>query len=343
MSAGIRWAERGLLPDPVVAYGIRRLLKSRLESIDREGARDEVISKLSNGPIAVETEAANEQHYEVPAGLFTRVLGPRLKYSACLWENGCAGLEEAEEAMLSLTCERAELADGQSILELGCGWGSLTLWMAEQFPSSNILAISNSSSQREFIERRLAERGLDNVRVQTVNVAKFSTNQRFDRVISVEMFEHVRNWRELFARVASWLRPEGRLFLHVFCHRYAPYFFEVEDETDWMARYFFTGGVMPSEDLALQFNEDLEVAAQWWVDGSHYEKTARAWLQNLDRHRVEVHNLFTGVYGAEYADKWVERWRIFFLACAELFGFHDGGEWGVTHVLLRHPDEKEAE
>jgi cyclopropane-fatty-acyl-phospholipid synthase len=341
MNWGIELAERGYLPELVLRAGIRRLLASRLEQIDGgdETAiarrRRELVEAMRSGPIAVATEEANEQHYEVPAEFFHRVLGARLKYSGCYWPEGTETLDAAEEAMLALTCERAGVEDGMEILDLGCGWGSLSLWLAERYPRCRVLAVSNSAGQRRFIERRAAERGFDRLEVVTRDINDFRPGRAFDRVLSVEMFEHMRNYRELLARIAGWLAPGGRLFVHVFCHRQRPYLFERDGGADWMARYFFTGGLMPSADLFLEFGDDLQVENRWLVDGGHYERTARAWQRRLEADKTGVVELFREVYGAAEAERWYHRWRLFFLACAELFAYNGGNEWLVGHYRLR--------
>ena len=333
--------ERGLVPDSLVRTGIRTLLERRLEDdvpADPEAraqAAARVRDAMAESPVAVATDAANRQHYEVPPGFYELVLGRHLKYSSCYYPTGNETLDEAEAAMLALTCERAGLADGQDVLEMGCGWGSLTLWMAERYPASRITAVSNSAPQRRFIEGRAASRGLDNLTVVTADMNEFRPEGRFDRVVSVEMFEHMRNWRLLLSRVAEWLQDDGRLFLHVFCHREVPYFFEDQGEDDWMARHFFTGGLMPSLALPGEVGPDFEVERQWPVSGVHYQKTARHWLEKLDARRGAVEELFAGVYGPNEAGRWVERWRVFFMACEELFGYRGGEEWLVGHTLLR--------
>jgi cyclopropane-fatty-acyl-phospholipid synthase len=342
--AALALVEKGLVPDWLTRRGIRSLLRQRLvddvpSDVDaRRAAIERMRAAMARAPVAVETEAANEQHYEVPAEFYEVVLGRHLKYSSCYYAKGDETLDEAEADMLQRTCERAGLKDGQDILELGCGWGSLTLWMAERYPSAAITSVSNSASQRHFIEQRAADRGLENVTILTHDMNTFEPPARYDRIVSVEMFEHMRNWSALLERAAGWLREDGRLFLHVFCHRSVPYFFEDHDAGDWMARHFFTGGLMPSLALPGEVTPALEVEEQWVVPGTHYERTARHWLERLDSRRAEVEEIFGRVYGPSQASRWIERWRVFFMACEELFGFADGQEWVVGHTRLRPAD-----
>jgi cyclopropane-fatty-acyl-phospholipid synthase len=262
------------------------------------------------------------------------VLGGHRKYSCCHWSDGTRTLDEAEAESLRITCARAGIGDGMDVLELGCGWGSLTLWMARRHPRSRITAVSNSGPQREFIMDIARREGLDNVRVITADMNEFKTEAQFDRVVSIEMFEHMRNYETLLERIARWLRPDGRLFVHVFAHRSVPYAFETDGSSNWMGRYFFTGGIMPTPDLFGRFGHHLQVDRQWWWDGTHYERTANAWVRNLDARRREVMPILVDTYGPRDADRWFHRWRMFFLACAELFGDRGGEEWGVCHTLL---------
>ncbi len=337
-------AERGLLPDALIRAGIRRLCTQRLRDeraggLEAQSARlAQRLQALRQGAVAVHVDAANRQHYELPADFFRHCLGHRLKYSSCYYPTGAETLDQAEDAMLALYGERAALADGQDILELGCGWGSLTLWMAERYPNARITAVSNSHSQRRFIEARCAERGLHNVRVITCDVNQLLLEPaRYDRCVSVEMFEHVSNHAALMQRIHDALRPGGQLFVHIFVHRELMYPFETQGEDNWMGRHFFTGGMMPSADLLLFFQQHLQLQQRWLLDGTHYQRTADHWLARHDAHRDAVMAVLRETYG-NAAPLWNQRWRMFWMACAELFGYRDGQEWGVAHYRFQRPD-----
>jgi cyclopropane-fatty-acyl-phospholipid synthase len=337
--------ERGLMPDPFIRAGIRRLCAQRLQEIsagDAElasAATERFVQAMRIAGLAPLPHLANQQHYEVPAEFFAQVLGPHRKYSSAWWPEGTGSLEQAERQALEITCERAALADGQKVLELGCGWGSLTLWMARKFPGSRIVGVSNSRSQRESILARAAEQKLENVEIITADMNEFRCDGGFDRVVSVEMFEHMRNWPRLFAGVHDWLRPGGLFFMHVFVHRAVPYAFVDGGESDWMSRHFFSGGMMPSDDLAMRFQDHLRIVARWRWDGRHYEKTANAWLANIDAARDTVMPVLARTYGEADAAMWLRRWRVFFMACAELFGYRGGQEWWVSHYLFERPTQ----
>jgi cyclopropane-fatty-acyl-phospholipid synthase len=334
----INLTEKGWVPDSLVRVGIRRLLKKRLMTVDlgdesKNRIRlQKLIDEFSAGPIAVVPEKANEQHYEVPAELFRLTLGPRYKYSSCYWGEGENSLQAAEEAALAMTCEHAELSDGMNILELGCGWGSLSLWMAEKYPNANLTVVSNSASQREHIESKAKQLGHEkNLTVVTSDINDFKTDQRFDRVVSVEMFEHVRNHKELLRKIASWLGPDGKLLVHIFCHRKFTYKFTDQQKSDWMSRYFFSGGIMPGDDLFSNYSDDLTIEKKWTWNGQHYQKTCEAWLANMDQNRDEIMSVLSQTYGEADAVRWFNRWRMFYLACSELFGYSFGNEWWVSH------------
>jgi cyclopropane-fatty-acyl-phospholipid synthase len=340
MRWAIELAEREVVPDSMIRFGIRRLLAQRLRdqhANDTERRREALqafLEEMRTSPIAVATRDANEQHYELPPEFFETVLGPELKYSSCLWPDGVEDLRQAERLMLEVTCHRAGITDGMDVLDLGCGWGSLSLWIARRYPRCSVLAVSNSTAQAEFIRSRCAADGLSNVEVITSDMNEFRTDRRFDRIVSVEMFEHMRNWQELFERVASWLRPEGAFLMHVFCHRDVAYRFEDQSSADWMARHFFTGGIMPSDHLPYHFPSHLYVARQWRVNGVHYSRTLEAWLDRMDARRSRLMPVFRSVYGDD-APRWFARWRLFFLACSELFRYRRGQEWWVSHYLFR--------
>jgi len=331
-------AERGRIPDALVRQGIRRMCAQRLREERAGGLQSQAaryaacIEMLRRSPVAIHTEAANAQHYELPPAFFELCLGKRLKYSSCYYPRGDESLEEAESAMLALYGERAELADGQQILELGCGWGSLTLWMAERYPNAKIVAVSNSNRQREHIEAQCRERGLFNVRVITEDVNRLELDAaQFDRCVSIEMLEHMRNYDILFRRIAGWLRPGGKLFVHIFAHKTLMYPFETAGDANWMGRHFFTGGLMPASDTLLWFQSALNIEQRWHLDGTHYQRTANHWLANQDARRGPVMAALTKTYDPESAPLWFQRWRMFWMSCAELFGYANGQEWLVAH------------
>lgn len=337
----IELCERGLVPDGMMRAGMRRLIAARLKTPEARDAERRsahmraLIARASSGPIAQHTDDANAQHYELPPAFFREVLGRHLKYSGCLFEPGIDNLDQAEHAMLALYAERARLRDGLRILDLGCGWGSLALWAARRYPRSQVLAVSNSSAQREHIEAVAAQDGLGNLSVQTCDINRFDPGEnRFDRILSVEMFEHMRNYQELLARIAGWLDEDGRLFVQVFAHKHLAYTFDDDGDYDWMARHFFTGGIMPSENLFAHFQQDLLLRDSWWLSGNHYRDTANAWLARLDAARERIESLFDRTYGEKEAERWLNRWRMFFMAVAELFGYADGNEWGIGHYLF---------
>jgi cyclopropane-fatty-acyl-phospholipid synthase len=339
-SLAIKLAETGKLPDALVRQGIRDLVKKRLMEINANDCEagmaklTQFIVQMNQAKIAEVPELANAQHYEVPADFFHLCLGAHRKYSSCFWMPDTKTLDEAEALALTQTSNHADLHDGQTILELGCGWGSLSLWMAEKFPKSHITGVSNSNSQREYIMASAKARGLVNLTIITADMNVFEAPEKYDRIVSVEMFEHMRNWQILYGKVANWLKPNGKFFKHIFVHRNTPYLFEVNDKNDWMSEFFFSGGMMPSDDLPLHFQDSLKLSQRWRWDGTHYEKTANAWLQNMDENAKAITPILAATYGAENAEMWRNRWRMFYMACAELFGYNNGQDWWVTHYLF---------
>ena len=336
---------KGIIPDGLIRMGIRSRLAGTLapfEKLDCEQRQAKVmqhVRELRASPIAIATDEANEQHYELPTVFFERVLGKHMKYSSGYWDEGVTDIDVSEARMLGITCERAGLEDGHRILELGCGWGSLTLWMAAHYPNSRITAVSNSRTQKIHIDSQLAARGLTNVDVRTVNMIDYQGEgaAMFDRVVSVEMFEHMKNYEQLMNRISTWLKPGGALFVHIFTHREYAYHYEAESEDDWMAKYFFTGGQMPSDDLLLYFQDHLWIEDHWHVSGTHYQKTSEAWLARMDAARDELLPLIGETYGADQQTRWWVYWRVFFMACAELWGYRSGDEWHVSHYRFVKP------
>lgn len=333
MTQAIQFAEQGWIPECFLRFGMRQLLRGRLEK-ERTRSQAEVRASLRESPVAIDTDKANEQHYTIPDAFYRITLGPRLKYSCCQWDNGVNDLASAEIASLHQVCARAQLADGQRVLELGCGWGSFSLWAAEHFPNSQFVSVSNSPTQRAYIMAQAVEQGLDNLNVITADINEFEPEGKFDRIVSIEMLEHVRNHSVLFERIARWMNDEALFFAHVFSHKEFAYPFEADGDNDWMARYFFTGGLMPAHDLFHAYNEHLEVRRDWHVNGMHYKHTLDAWLRRMEKNRERVLALFEECYGAHEAERWYHRWRMFFMACSELFGYRDGTEWGVSHYLM---------
>ncbi len=333
--------EKNLVPDFLIRGGIRKLLRERLND-ENKGSKEEqkahllkLIQELKSSPIAINTVDANEQHYEVPTEFYQYCLGKHLKYSSGYWREGVNDIDTSESDMLELTCQRAELADGQNVMELGCGWGSLSLFMSAKYPKSSFTVVSNSRTQKIYIDEQAKLRNINNLEVITCDINNFSIDKKFDRVVSVEMFEHMRNYQKLMKLVADALTADGKLFVHIFTHKEYAYKFEVIDETDWMSKYFFTGGIMPSDDLLLYFNDDLTIEEHWKVNGMNYSKTSEAWLQNMDRNKDRIMPLFEKTYGKDQAVKWWVYWRIFYMACAELWRFNKGDEWIVSHYLFK--------
>lgn len=331
--------EKNILPDAVIRPAIRSRLKNTIRR-ERQPNRElqnehrtKLIEELKSSPIAINTTDANEQHYEVPAGFYEIVLGPWLKYSCGYWDDNITTLQSSEEKMLELTIERAEIKSGSEILDLGCGWGSFSLYAAQKFPEKHFTAVSNSHSQRKFIEGRAQELGIKNLNVVTSDINDYNPAQQFDRIVSVEMFEHVRNYDRLFKKIRSWLVKNGKLFVHIFNHKKYAYKFEAERKSDWMARHFFTGGMMPSDELLFSFSKGFKVDGHWNVNGKHYSKTLEAWLEKIDQNKVPVMEIFMDTYGEDAKKFWVY-WRIFFMACSETFRMNGGNEWQVSHYLF---------
>lgn len=332
-----RLLEKGMIPDPLIRFGIRGLLRDKLKEEkdlqEKTGhqRKAQLIQQLKSSPIAVNTREANEQHYELPTEFFQMIMGRHMKYSCGLWKEGVTDFNASEEDMLELTVQRADLRNGQRVLELGCGWGSLTLFMAEKFPLSRIVGVSNSSTQREYILSEARRRKLYNVSIITADMNDFMIEDKFDRVVSVEMFEHMRNYSRLLNKISGFLDEEGKLFVHIFTHREFAYLYQETDESDWIARYFFTGGIMPSDDLLLHFQDEFKIEEHWHVNGRHYQKTSEEWLKNMDRNRDKILPLLRQTYGVEHYKKWWVYWRVFFMSCAELWGYNGGTEWIVSH------------
>lgn len=337
MQKTIELAENGYLPEWLMRFGMRSLLKKRLtkEFSGGEKRQEVVLKSFLEAPVAINTNEANEQHYALPPEFMETALGSRLKYSSGYWPESVRTLDDAEIAALELVAEHAQLENNMRILELGCGWGSFSLWAAKSYPNSTIVSVSNSAQQREYIEKKAARHRLNNLKVITADINTFTIDETFDRVVTIEMLEHVRNHASIFKQITNWLNPEGRLFVHVFSHRLYAYPFEVDGDRDWMARYFFTGGIMPSHDLFRHYNQHLEIEQDWKLSGIHYQKTLDAWLHKMEVAKSKVLKIFENTYGVDQAHIWFHRWRMFFMACSELFGYSKGTEWGVSHYIFR--------
>lgn len=331
--------KKDIIPDPLIRFGVRQLTKRRIENVknmdvaEKEDFLMDFIQERSKGPIAINTEDANEQHYEMPSEFFDLVLGEHKKYSCAYWEEGDS-LDQAEERMLELVCKRAGVEDGQRILDLGCGWGALSIHLASHFPNSLVTAMSNSSNQRIYIEEIIKRKGIKNLEVITCDINDLVLTEKFDRILSIEMFEHMRNYQALFGKLAEFLNERGKLFVHVFCHCQLPFTYEVKSSSDWMAKYFFTGGTMPSRDMFHFFNQDMRISKQWAINGNHYQKTLEAWLKKMDRQRNLIMPILSDREGPEESVKWWSYWRIFFMACAEFFAINEGKEYFVAHYLF---------
>ena len=325
-------AESGFIPDALIKIAARYISNKRISKSSIDYDKPEIISALSKGVVAEKTSDANKQHYEVPPEYFYHVLGTNLKYSCSLFDNVNL-LDEAETSMLELYIERANIKDGHKILDLGCGWGSFSLYIAKKYPNTNITSVSNSSDQITYIKNEAQKRGLPNIKAYRMDVNSLELNTQFDRIISIEMFEHLRNYKLILSSLNNLLKPDGRLFIHIFCHKKLTYFYEMKNNFDWMTKYFFQGGIMPSKDIFEYFDDELEIINQWDINGNHYSKTCKAWLNNHYINRKKILDVFQKHY--DKPKIWFNRWRIFFLSCEAFFALNNGKEYFVSHYLLK--------
>ncbi|XP_028807031.1 (S)-coclaurine N-methyltransferase [Neltuma alba] len=336
-----RSLERNLLPDVVVRRLTRLLLASRLRSGYKASSQPQLsdllhfVHSLREMPIAIETDKPKVQHYELPTSFFKLVLGKNLKYSSCYFSSASNTLDDAEEAMLELYCERSRIKDGHTVLDVGCGWGSLCIYIAKKYSNSRVTGICNSTTQKAYIEEKCRDLMLQNVEIIVADISTFEMDASYDRIFSIEMFEHMKNYKDLLKKIAGWLKEDGLLFLHHFCHKAFAYHFEDKNEDDWITRYFFTGGTMPSANLLLYFQDDVTVVNHWLVNGKHYAQTSEEWLKRMDQNLTSIKPIMESTYGKESAVKWTVYWRTFFIAVAELFGYNNGEEWMVAHFLFK--------
>ena len=332
---------RGLIPDFLLRRGVRGQGKQRLrmmENSDLEKEYKNFLKEASSGEIAVHTDDANNQHYEVNSDFFQYCLGENLKYSCCYWNDDTFSLDDAEDIMLDMYCKRSKIEDGMNILDIGCGWGSLSLYLAKKYPKSKVTGVSNSSSQKMFIDGVAADRNLRNLKIVTKDINYFDTEDKFNRIISIEMFEHTKNSKKLMNSINDWLKPNGMFFMHVFAHKDNPYYFDTSQDNAWMAKYFFTGGMMPNHNLFRDLESNLDYQKSWMLSGTHYEKTSNAWLDKMDLNKQNIIELFKKNNGNAIAKRKFHFWRLFFIACAEIFGYDNGAEWVVSHHLFKKRD-----
>jgi len=339
ISGAITLAEKNFFPDWLIRLGIRKLMKEKLSELssiyvsDGYERKKDWVDSMNKSPLAFSPKKANEQHYEVPSKFFQQVSGPRMKYSSCFWDSSTTNLYDAENQMLDITIRRSGIEDGMRVLDLGCGWGSLSIYIAEKLSQCNVVSVSNSQDQGNYILKEVQKKGLTNLSFIKADMNTLHTDITFDRIISVEMFEHMRNYRLLLNKIAGWLKKNGKLFIHIFCHNDYAYPYETNTDSDWMTRYYFTGGMMPSYDLLEYFQDDLDLEKSWKINGNHYRKTCRAWLNTQDKRREKIMEIFQQFYGDE-GELWFNRWRIFWMACEELFAYNEGEEWFIGHFLM---------